>query len=473
MNIYPSINNYTESILSPEGRFRTLGQFKLVKKKGGTAFHESDHHRISFLLDFEGRLKVLTCKLNGDPLNTPAGNRLSKYFRDLGSPYVGGFEILPKEIFVFKDNGEGDYYDVILEDYHEGTKLNKLLNTLAARVNRDGVKQVFDSFIKFAVNHLEDQRFVHGHLNPRHISLTPDMNIRLADYSAMVIPEDEHWQDAKQNDNHSIAAITFLLLLAEKFPVICSKSHDFMSDSKSISEYICSVLDKESCRKLGKEINELYEMVTSPSICADGTNKLSELLKKIAALGNIQIPEASINRPVLKDNADNITLHGNFHEGLACAEKNGKFGYVNRNGEVMIPFIYDSASDFEEGLAVIHKNEKAGVIDKTGKEVIPAEYDDISWVADNGLIFTCLSGNWRIANRAGEYISRYVFDDIGDFNHSRAYVRKGRKCGFIDRECKIVIPIEFDDATSFNGNGFARVREGIKQYTINTEGEKV
>ena len=42
-----------------------------------------------------------------------------------------------------------------------------------------------------------------------------------------------------------------------------------------------------------------------------------------------------------------------FSEGLAAVQKNGKWGYINEDGEVVIPFEYDIAFVFNEGLAVV------------------------------------------------------------------------------------------------------------------------
>lgn len=44
---------------------------------------------------------------------------------------------------------------------------------------------------------------------------------------------------------------------------------------------------------------------------------------------------------------------GLFSEGLAAVKKNGKWGYINTDNEVVIPFQYDAAGVFNEGYAVV------------------------------------------------------------------------------------------------------------------------
>ena len=65
-----------------------------------------------------------------------------------------------------------------------------------------------------------------------------------------------------------------------------------------------------------------------------------------------------------------------FHEGLAQVKQNGKRGYINTQGAVVIPCIYDLAGEISEGLAPVEQNGKWGYINTKGEEVIPCIYDD-------------------------------------------------------------------------------------------------
>ena len=51
---------------------------------------------------------------------------------------------------------------------------------------------------------------------------------------------------------------------------------------------------------------------------------------------------------------------GNFFEGLAWIEKEGKYGFIDNKGNVVVEPIYDSVSNFQEGLAKVEKNKKYG-----------------------------------------------------------------------------------------------------------------
>ena len=78
--------------------------------------------------------------------------------------------------------------------------------------------------------------------------------------------------------------------------------------------------------------------------------------------------------------------YAGFSEGLAIAAKGGKFGYINTEGEVVIPFVFDKASSFHSSRALVSRGGTQGFIDETGKMVFECngvEAGDFS----NGLAF--------------------------------------------------------------------------------------
>src|ERR1700704_3111972 len=57
-------------------------------------------------------------------------------------------------------------------------------------------------------------------------------------------------------------------------------------------------------------------------------------------------------------------------KALFPVEKDGKFGFIDRTGKIVIPLQFDSANDFHEGLALVTSNHKTMFIDMTGKTVV-------------------------------------------------------------------------------------------------------
>lgn len=51
-----------------------------------------------------------------------------------------------------------------------------------------------------------------------------------------------------------------------------------------------------------------------------------------------------------------------FSHGLAAVRKNGKWGFIDNTGKIIVLFEYDYAESFSEGLAWVRKNEKWGIL---------------------------------------------------------------------------------------------------------------
>jgi hypothetical protein len=63
--------------------------------------------------------------------------------------------------------------------------------------------------------------------------------------------------------------------------------------------------------------------------------------------------------------------------GLSLVEKDGKHGYVNKDGKVIIPLIYDEGMDFVDGRAGIMIDNKWGFVDTTGNVFVKPQYTEV------------------------------------------------------------------------------------------------
>ena len=107
--------------------------------------------------------------------------------------------------------------------------------------------------------------------------------------------------------------------------------------------------------------------------------------------------------------------------GIVRVYHNGKWGLLNRNGELIVPFIYDEMGDFNDGLSVVKVDKKYGAIDINGKIVVPVDF--------------------------------YVQDFLPEFNCGRLGIRKWTnleiKAGYIDKEGNEVISCVYDKVFPF------------------------
>ena len=90
-------------------------------------------------------------------------------------------------------------------------------------------------------------------------------------------------------------------------------------------------------------------------------------------------------------------------EGLARVTLNGKYGFINEEGEEVIPPKYDEAYPFRKGLAAVELNGKSGWINPEGTVVIPLKYDNAGNFSE-GLAEVKLNGKWGLVNTKGEEV---------------------------------------------------------------------
>ena len=124
-----------------------------------------------------------------------------------------------------------------------------------------------------------------------------------------------------------------------------------------------------------------------------------------------------------------------FSEGLGGVVKDGKLGFVNRSGDLVIPYTYSYKSGWRNSVdflfkggccTVIGDNQKHGLIDKSGKWVIEPQYDYIN-NPENG---------YRIIKHENKY-------------------------GLMDSVFNFTLPIEYD-WLYLDSKGIVIVRDGVQ-----------
>ena len=217
-----------------------------------------------------------------------------------------------------------------------------------------------------------------------------------------------------------------------------------------------------------------------------------------------------------------------FSDGLASVQKNGKYGYINIKGEVVIPLQYEEASPFVNGTAtVMYKDTINGkinrhffMINKKG-EKISEDFDNISWRtrksemimmarrgnkwgAINGIgqikipfiydevkgrlpqhasvsdhfVSVSQDGKWGFINLASSENSVIVFpqyENVGVFSFGAAWVYDGQSYSFVDKTGSIICG-GYVYCTPFNAMGLSCVKitmDTDEAYLINKKGEIV
>jgi hypothetical protein len=172
--------------------------------------------------------------------------------------------------------------------------------------------------------------------------------------------------------------------------------------------------------------------------------------------------------------------NANFSEGLAAVRAaDGKLGYIDKTGKIVIPPQFLYARPFSEGLAAVANDQFAfGYINAQGEVVIPLMYhnvypgnfsEGIALVKASGdITFVDHRNNPQVIVKTGFWFAGYDFHDgmakIGENNIWS---------GFIDRSGRVVAEPHYRYATEFS-EGLAAVvdKDGTAGY-IDASGQIV
>lgn len=188
-----------------------------------------------------------------------------------------------------------------------------------------------------------------------------------------------------------------------------------------------------------------------------------------------------------------------FSEGLAAVQKNGMIGFINRKGEVAIPFRYPyhgnplSSFVFDNGHCIVADTPgKCGVINKKGEWVIQPKYDNIdayeeyviassagvrrqltyeekvinSFVVDNIKALTYTEKE-RYENKDGEIVYLDIEVKTGLFSYS-----VGGRCGLMDANCRRLTDPLYSRIIAVDKNMYrALLLDSYSEVILNSRGE--
>lgn len=124
---------------------------------------------------------------------------------------------------------------------------------------------------------------------------------------------------------------------------------------------------------------------------------------------------------------------------LAPVQKDGKWGYIDQKGKLVISCIYDDAKCFSENLAAVKIVEKWGYIDKNGKWKLNPRWKNVESYSE-GLAAVQVYDKWGYIDKKGDLVIPPKWIEAYDFSENRAMVKAGKeKWVGIDRNGKVVI----------------------------------
>lgn len=159
---------------------------------------------------------------------------------------------------------------------------------------------------------------------------------------------------------------------------------------------------------------------------------------------------------------------GEHHRGLYPVELDGKLGFADSNGEIVVPIIYDRENHINDTVwsgnseyLDLKKNKLYGLIKHDGTLVVDFCWDnmDLTNLNDN-LLPVALDKKWGFVNlNTGKVQVKPAYDEVKFFKNGFAPVRLEKKWGIIDQSGNVIASPKYLVEFNFVGD-FAIVFEG-------------
>ena len=159
---------------------------------------------------------------------------------------------------------------------------------------------------------------------------------------------------------------------------------------------------------------------------------------------------------------------------VVCKEKS--WSLINRQGEILKNLEYDRVRGFVDGFAVVTLGGKYGIIDESGKVLGELKYDEIRSLQSISrygeerkfakYFEACVEGKWGFLNKQGKEMSPFVYDKIQMIDFEGGFVRvcKNGKWGFVNDKCEEMCEFKYE----IDWCGFLELDN--KKYKTNANG---
>lgn len=163
-----------------------------------------------------------------------------------------------------------------------------------------------------------------------------------------------------------------------------------------------------------------------------------------------------------------------FNDSLLVYEMGSKFGICRINGSILDSAKYGVIGVLSNGRAVVTYQGKLGYMNGEGKIVLDTKYDEFPNFLEAGQFngtyaIVRMKGKFGVIDHNGKFIISPTYYHLGKFSSLMAF-SKGKGWGFIDLLNTVLIPAQFEYAESFN-DGYAIVEKMALLGLINPSGK--
>ena len=163
-----------------------------------------------------------------------------------------------------------------------------------------------------------------------------------------------------------------------------------------------------------------------------------------------------------------------FVNGMALIKYNGKWGFLNASGKLIIPAVYDDANYFNGGYSTAKKGSEFVVLNQNGEETkISGNPIDVNEFSEGLAPYRSATKQFGFIDVHGKIAIPAKFESVGFFHHGLAWAKAdGGQLGYINNKGEWVIKPQFVAGKNFEEvSGLARVKVDDKWVFITAKGD--
>lgn len=161
-----------------------------------------------------------------------------------------------------------------------------------------------------------------------------------------------------------------------------------------------------------------------------------------------------------------------FSEGLAAIEENNNWGYIDPTGKKVIEPQYITARDFSQGLAAVRKDMYGGYLDKKGVFAIEPKYGRLDTFEENGTAIVSYGKLSEVIDRKGKTLIGPKYKTIGLVSKDLYWIETNNKFGIANISGQIVVEPQYDSIGVMN-EGLIPFKHSERWGYLNSDGKIV
>lgn len=160
-----------------------------------------------------------------------------------------------------------------------------------------------------------------------------------------------------------------------------------------------------------------------------------------------------------------------YKEGMAMVVHKNKYGFIDKDGLLLVSTQYDEARPFNSGIAAVRIGEKWGFVDSKEKFIVPPHYEEVQSFSIGAAIVK-KSGKYGLVNKQGKEISKTIYSNITALSTGNFLLEWNGRFGIADNTGVETINPIYKDVYEIAPNIF-KVRDFLKYFLVDINNNRI